>query len=81
MKYFLNDSRKIYQISKLETISQRHPFSNCNFLPNLVWLVGISDKIDAADADRLEALGYFRDKNKQDAVVGIEYFSLKSCIK
>ena len=81
LKYYLNDSRKIYQISKLETISQRYPFSNCNFLPNLVWLVGISDKIVAADADRLEVLGYSKDENLQDAVHGIEYFSLKSCIK
>ena len=81
LKYFLNDSRKIYQISKLETTSQRRPFINCNLLPNSVWLVGISDKIVAADADRLEALGYSRDKKKQDAVVGVAYFSLKNCIK
>lgn len=79
LKYYAKDDRKIDQITSLENSKKLHADGYCELLPRSIWLVGISDKIEASDSDRIRALGYLSTRSNSKIVPGTELFSLGNC--
>jgi hypothetical protein len=79
LSYHVTNDLQIEKVSNLKRLIIDDRSEACKSLPRKIWLIGVSDKVEAFDVKTLQNLGYKGIHSDRRTVPGVELFSLVMC--